>query len=101
MLYIKMICKPDGTIVGCQMLSEGDLSSRIDVLSFIITDNMNCEELIQKEFSTCCHAPFRQEQQAGRPECQPENPVLRPGGQAVQHTIENGRKRERKHTIRL
>ena len=51
MLYIKMICKPDGTIVGCQMLSEGDLSSRIDVLSFILTDNMNCEELIQKEFS--------------------------------------------------
>ena len=43
MLYIKMICKPDGTIVGCQMLSEGDLSSRIDVLSFILTDNMNCD----------------------------------------------------------
>lgn len=50
-LYIKMICKLDGTIVGCQMLSNGDLSSRIDVLSFIITGNMKCEELIQKEFS--------------------------------------------------
>ena len=50
-LYIKMICKPDGTVVGCQMLSDGDLSSRIDVLSFIITANMKCEELIQKEFS--------------------------------------------------
>lgn len=50
-LYIKMICRPDGTIVGCQMLSDGDLSSRIDVLSFIITDNLKCEELIQKEFS--------------------------------------------------
>ena len=50
-LYIKMICKLDGTVVGCQMLSKGDLSSRIDSLSFIITDNMKCEEIIQKEFS--------------------------------------------------
>ena len=50
-LYIKMICKFDGTVVGCQMLSKGDLSSRIDALSFIITDNMKCEEIIQKEFS--------------------------------------------------
>ena len=50
-LYVKMICKEDGTIVGCQMLSKGDISSRIDALSFIITDNMKCEEIIQKEFS--------------------------------------------------
>jgi NADH oxidase (H2O2-forming) len=50
-LYMKMISKPDGTIVGCQILSNGDLSSRIDVLSFILTENMKCEELIQKEFS--------------------------------------------------
>ncbi len=50
-LYIKLVCKDDGTIVGCQMLSDGDLSSIIDVLSFIITDNMKYEELIQKEFS--------------------------------------------------
>ena len=50
-LLIKLICKLDGTIVGCQMLSSGDLSSRIDALSFIITDNLKCEELIQKEFS--------------------------------------------------
>ena len=49
-LYIKLVCKDDGTIVGCQMLSDGDLSSIIDVLSFIITDNMKYEELIQKEF---------------------------------------------------
>ena len=32
-LYVKMICKEDGTIVGCQMLSKGDISSRIDALS--------------------------------------------------------------------
>lgn len=50
-IYIKLICKCDGTIVGCQMLSDADLSSRIDVLSFIITENMKCEQLIQKEFS--------------------------------------------------
>jgi NADH oxidase (H2O2-forming) len=50
-LYIKMICKDDGTIVGCQMVSNGDLSSRIDALSFILTENLKCEELIQKEFS--------------------------------------------------
>lgn len=50
-LYVKMICKTDGTVVGCQMLSEGDLSSRIDVLSFILTENLKCEEIIQKEFS--------------------------------------------------
>lgn len=50
-LYVKMICKEDGTILGCQMLSKGDISSRIDALSFIITDNMKCEEIIQKEFS--------------------------------------------------
>jgi NADH oxidase (H2O2-forming) len=50
-LRVKMICKCDGTIVGCQMLSKGDLSSRIDVLSFVITDNLKCYELVQKEFS--------------------------------------------------
>lgn len=50
-LYVKMICKLDGTIVGCQMLSKGDISSRIDVLSFIISNNMKCKEIIQKEFS--------------------------------------------------
>jgi len=50
-LYIKLICKCDGTIVGCQMLSKCDLSSRIDVLSFVITDNLKCNELVQKEFS--------------------------------------------------
>ena len=50
-LYIKMICKCDGTLVGCQMISKADLSSRIDVLSFVITDNMKCDELVQKEFS--------------------------------------------------
>ncbi len=50
-LCIKLICECDGTIVGCQMLSKADLSSRIDVLSFVITDNMKCEELVQKEFS--------------------------------------------------
>lgn len=50
-LYVKLICKCDGTVVGCQMLSKGDLSSRIDVLSFIITENMKCDELVQKEFS--------------------------------------------------
>lgn len=50
-IYIKMICKLDGAVVGCQMLSKGDLSSRIDALSFILTDNLKCEEIIQKEFS--------------------------------------------------
>lgn len=50
-LYIKIISKLDGTIVGCQMLSEGDLSSRIEAISFILTDNRKCEEIIQKEFS--------------------------------------------------
>ncbi|MBE6488986.1 MAG: pyridine nucleotide-disulfide oxidoreductase [Methanosphaera stadtmanae] len=50
-LYIKMLCKYDGTIVGCQMLSKSDLSSRIDVLSFAITNNLKCRELVQKEFS--------------------------------------------------
>ncbi|MBR0472124.1 MAG: FAD-dependent oxidoreductase [Methanosphaera sp.] len=50
-LSIKMICKCDGTIVGCQMISKCDLSSKIDVLSFVITENLKCDELIQKEFS--------------------------------------------------
>ena len=46
-----MICKLDGTIIGCQMLSKSDISSKIDVLSFILTENLKCEEIIQKEFS--------------------------------------------------
>lgn len=50
-LCVKMICKCDGTVVGCQMLSKGDLSSRIDVLSFVITGNLKCDEILQKEFS--------------------------------------------------
>jgi len=50
-LYIKMICRDDGTVVGCQMISEEDLSSRIDVMSFIISNDMKCFEIIQKEFS--------------------------------------------------
>ena len=50
-LYIKMICKDDGTVVGCQMISDADISSKIDVLSFIISNDMKCFEIIQKEFS--------------------------------------------------
>lgn len=50
-LYVKLICKCDGTVVGCQMLSKEDISSRIDILSFVITDNLKCNELVQKEFS--------------------------------------------------
>ena len=50
-LNVKFICKCDGTIVGCQMLSKEDISSRIDILSFVITDNLKCNEIVQKEFS--------------------------------------------------
>lgn len=50
-LYIKMVCKDDGTVVGCQMISDADISSKIDVLSFIISNDMKCFEIIQKEFS--------------------------------------------------
>jgi NADH oxidase (H2O2-forming) len=50
-LFIKMILKTDGTIVGCQMLSKEDLSSKIDLMSFIITHDLKCEDLINMEFS--------------------------------------------------
>lgn len=50
-LYIKMICKDDGTVVGCQIISDADISSKIDVLSLIISNDMKCFEIIQKEFS--------------------------------------------------
>lgn len=50
-LFIKMILKRDGTIVGCQMLSREDLSSKIDLMSFIIANDLKCEDLINMEFS--------------------------------------------------
>lgn len=46
-----MICKDDGTVVGCQMISDADISSKIDILSLIISNDMKCFEIIQKEVS--------------------------------------------------
>lgn len=50
-LFIKLITKKDGTVVGCQMISKSDLSARIDLLSFIINNNLKCEDIIKMEFS--------------------------------------------------
>ncbi len=50
-LYIKMISKLDGNIVGCQIISKADISSKIDVVSLLILNNYTCEDLISMEFS--------------------------------------------------
>ena len=50
-IFIKMIFKEDGTIVGCQMISEEDLSSKIDLLSFAMLHNLKYEDMINMEFS--------------------------------------------------
>ena len=50
-LFIKMITRHDGTVVGCQMISKSDLSGKIDLMSFIIKNNLSCEDIIKMEFS--------------------------------------------------
>lgn len=50
-VYIKMISKPDGCVVGCQIISEADISSKIDVVSLIILNSYKCEDIIRTEFS--------------------------------------------------
>lgn len=50
-LYIKLITKIDGTIIGCQMFGQEAVAERVDTMTSIISQKLKCEDVVSMEFS--------------------------------------------------
>ena len=50
-LYIKLIAKTDGTIIGCQMFGQEAVAERVDTMTAIISQKLTCDDVVSMEFS--------------------------------------------------
>lgn len=50
-LFIKLIAKTDGTIIGCQMFGQEAVAERVDTMTAIMTQKLTCDEVVSMEFS--------------------------------------------------
>ncbi|OED29994.1 NAD(P)/FAD-dependent oxidoreductase [Methanosphaera sp. WGK6] len=50
-LYIKLVAKMDGTIIGCQMFGREAVAERVDTMTAIISQKLKCSEVVSMEFS--------------------------------------------------
>lgn len=50
-LFIKLIAKTDGTIIGCQMFGQEAVSERVDTMTAIMSQKLKCEDVVSMEFS--------------------------------------------------
>lgn len=50
-LYIKLISKLDGTIIGCQMFGQEAVSERVDTMTAIMSQKLTCQDVVSMEFS--------------------------------------------------
>lgn len=50
-LYIKLISKLDGTIIGCQMFGQEAVAERVDTMTAIMSQKLTCQEVVSMEFS--------------------------------------------------
>ncbi|MCI5866871.1 MAG: FAD-dependent oxidoreductase [Methanosphaera sp.] len=50
-LYLKLIAKLDGTIIGCQMFGQEAVAERVDTMTAIISQKLKCSEVVSMEFS--------------------------------------------------
>lgn len=71
-LYIKLIAKLDGTIIGCQMFGQEAVAERVDTMTAIMSQKLTCQEVVSMEFS---YAP-------------PVSTVIDPIAQAAENCLE-------------
>jgi NADH oxidase (H2O2-forming) len=50
-LYLKLITKLDGTIIGCQMFAKEAVAEKVDTMTAIITQKLTCKDVTALEFS--------------------------------------------------
>lgn len=50
-LFIKLIAKTDGTIIGCQMFGQEAVAERVDTMTAIMSQKLKCEDVVSMEFS--------------------------------------------------
>ncbi len=50
-LYLKLIAKTDGTIIGCQMFGQEAVSERVDTMTAIMSQKLTCDDVVSMEFS--------------------------------------------------
>ena len=50
-LFLKLIAKLDGTIIGCQMFGQEAVAERVDTMTTIISQKLTCDEVVTMEFS--------------------------------------------------
>ena len=50
-LFIKLIAKTDGTIIGCQMFGQEAVSERVDTMTAIMSQKLTCDDVVSMEFS--------------------------------------------------
>jgi NADH oxidase (H2O2-forming) len=50
-LYLKLIAKTDGTIIGCQMFGQEAVAERVDTMTAIMSQKLTCDDVVSMEFS--------------------------------------------------
>ena len=50
-VYLKLVAKLDGTIIGCQIFGKEAVAERVDTLTAIISQGLNVDEVVSMEFS--------------------------------------------------
>ncbi len=50
-LFIKLIAKTDGTIIGCQMFGQEAVAERVDTMTAIMSQKLTCDDVVSMEFS--------------------------------------------------
>lgn len=71
-LFLKLIAKTDGTIIGCQMFGQEAVAERVDTMTAIMSQKLTCDDVVSMEFS---YAP-------------PVSQVIDPIAQAAEECLE-------------
>lgn len=50
-LFLKLIAKTDGTIIGCQMFGQEAVAERVDTMTAIMSQKLTCDDVVSMEFS--------------------------------------------------
>jgi len=50
-VFLKLVAKLDGTIIGCQIFGKEAVAERVDTLTAIISQGLNVDEVVSMEFS--------------------------------------------------
>lgn len=48
---IKLVCSPNGKILGCQIIAKETVAERVDTMALAIAKEVKCDEIAEMEFS--------------------------------------------------